>query len=79
MTTEGLIAFQRQNPFRPFAIHTSSGQSFHITNQYQMVVSSAVTVLSIPSEVSGEPKIVMIDNYQISHVEHMTSVSATSA
>lgn len=65
MTLEGVRAAHRARPFRPFRIHTSSGESYPVRHPETLAMSPDVNVLVV---MPGAGEVAMIDLDDVSEL-----------
>jgi hypothetical protein len=69
MAPDQLRALLRRQPFRPFRLIMSKGNTYDVVSPEWMMVTATTTVVGIPGE-SGDGELVnLLDNFQISDVQ----------
>lgn len=69
MAPDQLRALLRRQPFRPFRLIMSNGNSYDVVSPEWMMVTATTTVVGIPGE-SGDGELVnLLDNFQIADVQ----------
>ncbi len=69
MAPDQLRALLRRQPFRPFRLIMSKGNTYDVVSPEWMMVTATTTVVGIPGE-SGDGELVnLLDNFQISAVQ----------
>ena len=76
MRADQLREWLRRQPFLPFRIFVTGGQSYSVPSPEWMLVTANTTVIGVPGQ-SGDGEIVrMFDNSHISHVEPLSMADA---
>ncbi len=69
MTATTLREVLRRQPFHPIRLQTSSGAEFTVNSPEWMMVTDTTTALGIPGQAGDGDRLILIDNFQINHIE----------
>lgn len=69
MAPEQLREMIRHQPFRPFRLYLSGGQSYDVAGPEWLLVTRRTTALGIPGEAGDGELVVLLDNLHITHTE----------
>jgi len=69
MAPEQLRELLRRQPFQPFRIFMSGGQTYDVAGPEWMLVTLRTTALGIPGESRDGERVMLLDNLHITHTE----------
>lgn len=79
MTAATLRDALRRQPFHPFRLQTSSGAEFTVNSPEWMMVTDTTTAVGIPGQAGDGDRLILIDNFQINHIETLPLPAASTA
>ena len=69
MRTQDLYEFTRSQPFRPFRIHTSDGQSYDIVHPDQAIPMKSRVVIGLPDDEGVLDRTEHVSLFHITRIE----------